>query len=106
MNKENILLKIEKAIIKHPIKAAIAPIKNIGLLPILPINNETGIKVMAIVRNCSDNGRVAKDGSVANIDPTKPVLIILIFVVVIDKPCATERTKIFFFSCSNYLLSF
>ena len=85
--------------------AAIAPNKNIGLLPILPINNETGIIVMAIVRNCSDNGRVDKDGSVASIDPTKPVLIILIFVVVIDNPCATERTKIFFFSCSNYLLS-
>ena len=43
----------------HPINAAIAPNKNIGLLPILPINNETGIRVIAIVRNCSDNGRVA-----------------------------------------------
>ena len=56
---------------------------------------------MAIVRNCSDNGRVALDGSVASIDPTKPVLIMLIFVVVIDKPCATDRIKIFFFSYFN-----
>ena len=86
-------------------KAAIAPTKNIGLLPILPINSETGIRVIAMVKNCSDNGRVAYDGSFANIDPTKPVLIILIFVVVIDKPCAIERTKIFLLSISNYLLS-
>ena len=38
-------------IIKHPINADIAPIRNIGLLPTLPINKETGINVIAIVRN-------------------------------------------------------
>ena len=63
-----------------------------------------GIRVMAIVRNCINNGSVAYDWLVANIDPTKPVLIMLILVVVIDKHYAIERTKIFFFSCSNYLL--
>ena len=36
---------------KHPIKADIAPIRNIGLLPNLPINKETGINVNAIVKN-------------------------------------------------------
>ena len=82
-----------------------APIRNIGLLPILPIIKETGINVIAIVRNWSESGIVAKEGLEARIAPTKPVLIILILVVVTDKPCATERTKIFFFSCSNYLLS-
>ena len=45
--------------IKHPTKAEIAPIRNIGLLPNLPINKETGIKVNAIVKNCRDNGIVA-----------------------------------------------
>ena len=43
----------------HPIKADIAPIRNIGLLPNLPINKETGIKVNAIVKNCRDKGIVA-----------------------------------------------
>ena len=42
---------IAKAIIKHPRKAAIDPIRNNGLLPNLPINNETGISVNAIVKN-------------------------------------------------------
>ena len=46
-------------IIKHPIKSVVAPIKNIDLLPILPIDNETGIRVIAIVKKCSDKGRVA-----------------------------------------------
>ena len=45
--------------IKHPIKADIAPKRNIGLRPNLPINNDTGIRVSAIVKNCRDNGIVA-----------------------------------------------
>ena len=49
---------IEKAIIKQPIKAAKDPNKNIDLLPNFPINNETGISVKAIVRNCRDSGIV------------------------------------------------
>jgi len=51
INSEKLLLKIEKAIIRQPMKAHNAPIKNIGLLPNLPINIETGIKVKAMVRN-------------------------------------------------------
>ena len=50
--KLNLLGQIKSfAIIKHPKKADKAPNKNIGLLPIFPINNETGISVNAIVKN-------------------------------------------------------
>ena len=71
---------------KHPTKADIAPIRNIGLLPSLPINKDTGIRVNAIVKNCKDKGIVAKDGCVARIVPTNPVFIMLIFVVVTERP--------------------
>ena len=86
-------------------KAHKAPIKNIGLLPNLPINKETGIKVRAMVRNWSDKGIVAKAEFVDKIVPTKPVFIILILVVVIDKPWAMDRINVFLFSNCNYLLS-
>ena len=59
INKEKTLQKIEQAITEHPIKAAIAPIKKSGLPPIFPIKSETGIRVIAIVINWSDNGSFA-----------------------------------------------
>ena len=96
---------MEKAITKQPINAESAPNKNIGLLPNLPIKRDTGIKVSAIVRNWIDRGKVAKAELVDKIVPTKPVLIILMLVVVIDNPWAIESISVFLWSICNYLLS-
>ena len=49
----------DRAIVMYPKIAEIAPSKNIGFLPIFPMNKETGIRVNAIVKNCSDKGIVA-----------------------------------------------
>ena len=91
---------------KHPTKADIAPIRNIGLLPNLPINSEIGIRVKATVINWNDNGIVAYSGLGANRIPTKPVWIILIPVLVIESPWAIAKVKTFFFAKSNLLNSF
>ena len=96
---------MEKAIIKQPINAEKAPNRNIGLLPNLPIKRETGIKLSAIVRNWIDKGKVAKAELADKLVPTNPVFIILILVVVIDKPWAIESINVFLLFNSNYLLS-
>ena len=65
-----------------------------------------GIKVKATVINWKDRGIVAYSGLGASIIPTKPVWIILMPVLVMDRPWATAKVKTFFFAKSNFLNSF
>ena len=78
------------------------PRKKIIFLPNIPINKDIGINVKATVINWADKGIVAYSVLGARITPTKPVWIMLIPVLVIDKPCAIASVKTFFLAKSNF----
>ena len=99
------LSKIEKATINVPNKDERTPKINIFFLPNLPINSETGINNNASVKNCNESGSVAYSCFGDRTNPTKPVFIMPMLVVVTDKPWAIAKTKTFFFAKSNFDLN-
>ena len=64
------------------------PIIKTGRRPKRAINKEAGKVASMTQTNCSESGKVAihKDG--ANTAPARPVLMILIFITLMDRPCA------------------
>ena len=99
------LSNIEKATINVPNNDERTPKINIFFLPNLPINSETGINNNANVKSCSERGSVAYSCFGDRTNPTKPVFIMPMLVVVTDKPWAIAKTKTFFFAKSNFDLN-
>ena len=68
--------------------AMIIPMRKTGRRPKRAISKEAGRVASITDTNCSDSGKVAIHRAGANIAPARPVLIILIFITLIDRPCA------------------
>ena len=60
----------------------------IGRRPKRAISKEAGRVASITQTNCSDSGKVAIHNDGANIAPARPVLMILIFITLMDRPCA------------------
>ena len=70
-----------------PIAAINTPPIKTGRRPSLTINKDAGKVVSIIATNCSDNPNVANQATGASTMPTRAVLMILTFIVVIDSAC-------------------
>ena len=70
------------------IDAITTPPTNTGRRPSRTISKEAGSVVSIDATNCNDKPKVASQATGANKLPTRAVLIILTFIVVIDSACA------------------